>query len=54
MHLGGGFYMHRLIDSANKLRNPWHQTNVTLDMKQDVLWWLNFKEIFKGTMSMID
>ena len=29
-------------------------TNVTLDMKQDILWWLNFMEIFKGTMPMID
>ena len=43
---GGRFYMRRLIDSANKLRNPWHRTNVTLDMKQDIRWWLNFMEIF--------
>ena len=51
---GGRFYMRRLIDSANKLRNPWHRTNVTLDMKQDIRWWLNFMEIFNGTMPMID
>ena len=46
--------MHRLIDSTNKLRNLWHQTNDTLDMKQDILWWFNFMEIINGTMPMID
>ena len=31
-----------------------HRTNVTLDMKQDIMWWLNFMEIFNGTMPMVD
>lgn len=51
---GGRFHMRRLLDSANKLRKPWHRTNVTKDMRQDILWWLNFMEVFNGTLAMVD
>ena len=51
---GGRFHMRRLIESANKLRKPWHRQNVTKDMKQDILWWLNFMEVFNGCMPMVD
>ena len=51
---GGRFHMRRLIESANKLRKPWHRQNATKDMKQDILWWLNFMEVFNGCMPMVD
>ena len=51
---GGRFHMRRLIDSANKLRKPWHRQNVTKDMKEDIFWWLEFMEVFNGCMPMVD
>lgn len=51
---GGRFHMRRLYDRANKLKSSCHRTLVTQDMKKDVLWWLEFLDVFNGTMPMVD
>ena len=47
---GGRFHIRRLLDSANKLRKPWHRQN----MKEDIFCWLEFMEVFNGCMPMVD
>ncbi|MEW8545791.1 MAG: reverse transcriptase domain-containing protein, partial [Candidatus Thiodiazotropha sp.] len=51
---GGRYHMRRLIDRSNTLRKSWHRTLVTKEMKQDIIWWLEFMSIFNGTMKMVD
>lgn len=51
---GGRFHVRRLIDKSNTLKAGWHRTNVTREMKLDILWWLHFMEYFNGTMPMIE
>lgn len=51
---GGRFHMRRLFDRANTLKHAWHRTKVTQDMKEDIVWWLRFLDIFNGTMPMMD
>ena len=51
---GGRFHLRRLFDRANQLRHPGHRSLVTMDMKQDIVWWLNFLDVFNGTMPMLD
>ena len=46
--------MRRLIDSADKLRKPWHRQTVTKDMKEEVFWRLDFMEVFNGCMPVVD
>ena len=51
---GGRFHMRRLIDRSNTLQKPWHRTLVTIDMKKDIIWWLDFMRTFNGIMPMIN
>lgn len=51
---GGGYHLHHLIDRSITLRKPWHRTLVTKEMKQDLIWWLEFMNIFNGTTKMVD
>ena len=46
--------MRRLIDRSNSLKKPWHRSQVTIEMKKDIFWWLSFMRIFNGTVPMID
>ena len=45
---GGRSHMRRLIDRCNTLRKPWHRTIVTVEMKKDIQWWINFMRVFNG------
>jgi hypothetical protein len=47
---GGRFHMKRLFERASTLKSAWHRTNVTRDMKLDIMWWLRFINIFNGVM----
>ena len=51
---GGRSHMRRLIDRCNALRKPWHRTNVTIEMKKDIEWWLSFMRIFNGTTQIVE
>ena len=51
---GGRFHMRRLIDRSNTLQKPWHRSLVTIDMKKDIIWWLDFMRTFNGIMPMIN
>lgn len=51
---GGRFHIRRLIDRSNTLKKQWYRTRVSADMKLDILWWLNFMNIFNGTMPIVE
>lgn len=51
---GGRFHLRRLLDKMNTLKKPWHRTRITLDMKADIQWWLDFLPSFNGQMPMVD
>ena len=33
---GGRFHLRRIIDRINGLRNPWHRSRITAEMKKDI------------------
>lgn len=51
---GGRSHMRRLIDRCNTLRKPWHQTIVTVEMKKDIQWWINFMRVFNGKITIVE
>lgn len=51
---GGRYHLRRLIDRITSLKRPWHRTRITTDIKKDITWWLEFMEVFNGSVSMID
>ena len=51
---GGRFHMRRIQERINTLKAPWHRTRVTVGMKADIYWWINFLDIFNGQTKMLD
>ena len=51
---GGRSHMRRLIDRCNTLRKPWHRTIVTVEMKKDIQWWINFMRVFNGKTTIVE
>ena len=51
---GGKFHLRRILDKITLLRLPWHRTRVTNDMREDINWWLQFMDIFNGTVPLVD
>jgi len=43
---GGRFFLRRLINVSTLLRQSWHRTRVTADMRADIRWWLLFGLLF--------
>jgi hypothetical protein len=43
---GGRFFLRRLCDVLAHLRHPWHRTRVTVEMRNDIRWWLSFGLVF--------
>ena len=43
---GGRFFLRRLINIVNTLKQPWHRTRVTKEMRADIQWWMSFGLIF--------
>lgn len=43
---GGRFFLRRLCDVLAHLRQPWHRTRVTVEMRNDIRWWLSFGLVF--------
>lgn len=51
---GGRFHMRRLFDRAKTLKRQSHRTLVTQEMRKDISFWLQFLDVFNGTMPMIE
>ena len=51
---GGPFFLRRLLDSMLLLKKPWHRTRLTAAMKADITWWLDYIDIFNGTVQLVD
>ena len=51
---GGKFHLRRILETMNTLNSPWHRTRVTLDMKADAAWWLQFMQYFNGKTCMVE
>ncbi|KAK2158180.1 hypothetical protein LSH36_175g05066 [Paralvinella palmiformis] len=51
---GGPFFLRRLLDSMSLLKKPWHRTRLTAAMKADITWWLEYIDIFNGTVQLVD
>jgi hypothetical protein len=51
---GGRFHVQCLFDRISELGCPWHRTRVTVDMRKDIKWWLDFMHLFNGLTPMVD
>ena len=51
---GGRFFLRRLIERVNSLKRPSHRTRITRDMRADMHWWIEFLDVWNGTMPMVD
>ena len=51
---GGRFHLRRLLDRIAGLRYPSHRTRLTQDMRADMVWWINFMQVFNGRTYMVD
>ena len=51
---GGRFHLRRILDRIATLKQPWHRTRVTSDMKADMAWWIQFMSVFNGITPMVD
>lgn len=51
---GGRFHMRRIFDAVIPLKSPWHRTRVTMDIRRDINWWIQFLGVFNGTAEMLD
>jgi hypothetical protein len=51
---GGRYHLRRLLDRINTLRQAWHRTRVTQDMKADLQFWIDYMCYFNGRTKMLD
>ena len=51
---GGRFFLRRLLDNMLLQKKPWHRTRLTAAMKADITWWLDYIDIFNGTVQLVD
>jgi hypothetical protein len=51
---GGRSHLRRLIDRISTLRQPWHRTRLTHDMKADLQFWIDYMYFFNGRARMVD
>lgn len=51
---GGRFHLRRIWDALQLLKAPSHHTRVTVEVKKDIRWWLDFMAVFNGHTPMLD
>jgi hypothetical protein len=47
---GGRFFLRRILDTINLLKQSSHKCKLSMDFKKDVTWWLTFLQQFNGTL----
>ena len=53
IHAGRPFFR-RILDRIKVLKHPAHRSRITRDIRLDLAWWINFAQIFNGTVPMLD
>ena len=46
--MGGRFFLRRILDAVNSLKQSYHKCKLTAAFKLDVKWWLSFLDRFNG------
>lgn len=45
---GGRFFLHRILESMNNLREQHHKCKLSADFMKDLKWWIEYLSVFNG------
>ena len=51
---GGRVFLRRIFNKISMLRHSCHRTLVTVDVRQDIVWWFQFIQSFNGKSLLLD
>lgn len=51
---GGRVFLRRIFNKISMLRHSGHRTLVSLDIRQDIVWWFQFMQSFNGKSLLLD